>query len=104
MIEDNVRCPKCGSTTSHAEKRGWSLWTGFIGSGKILITCLKCGHKFKPGEGGPEQPEGEVAIRGIVLKEGGMKRRCPFCAEEIQPDAIKCRFCGERLDGPTVHQ
>ena len=60
-----IKCPKCQSTQITANKKGFSatqaiggaivtggigLVAGAIGSGKIKITCLACGHQFKPGE------------------------------------------------------
>ena len=54
---DELLCPKCKSGKVHAEKRGYSVWVGFFGSGRIVLTCLKCGHKFKPGEGAKAAPD-----------------------------------------------
>lgn len=57
-----IKCPICNSNRIVANKKGYSagkgllgvaltggigLLAGFIGSGKIKITCLKCGHSWK---------------------------------------------------------
>lgn len=48
-IENQVTCPKCGSTSIQSTNRGFSLMTGFIGSGSPRNICQKCGFKWKPG-------------------------------------------------------
>ena len=45
----SVSCPKCGSTSIGTINRGYSLFTGFIGSGSPRNVCQKCGYKWKPG-------------------------------------------------------
>lgn len=67
----SVCCPKCGSSNTHADKKGFSfkkslaggllagpvgLLGGTIGSNKIRITCLDCGYVFKPGEKATPNP------------------------------------------------
>ena len=61
-----VRCPKCGGEQFAAGSKGFGLGKavaggfllgpvgllgGLIGSKKVKITCLGCGHTWKPGEG-----------------------------------------------------
>jgi predicted RNA-binding Zn-ribbon protein involved in translation (DUF1610 family) len=60
-----VRCPRCSSAQVSANKKGFGgkgavigavllgpvgLLGGLMGSGKVKITCLKCGNEFSPGE------------------------------------------------------
>lgn len=42
-------CPKCGSTSIATVNRGYSVVTGFIGSGNAVNVCQNCGHRFTPG-------------------------------------------------------
>lgn len=42
------KCPKCGSKSITAGQRGFSIVTGFIGSGQTVNRCANCGHKWKP--------------------------------------------------------
>lgn len=61
-----VRCPRCGSTQISANKKGFGvgkavvgaavagpmgLTAGNIGSNKVIVTCLKCGHQWQAGKG-----------------------------------------------------
>jgi DNA-directed RNA polymerase subunit RPC12/RpoP len=64
-MEESIKCPNCGSIQLSADKKGFSgkkavagavligevgILAGTIGSNKTIITCLKCGNQFKPGE------------------------------------------------------
>lgn len=63
--DTSLKCPKCGSNNITANKKGYSagkavaglvltggigLLGGFIGSGKVKITCLKCGYTWDAGK------------------------------------------------------
>lgn len=45
-----IKCPKCGYSNISTINRGYSIVTGFLGSGKPMNVCPKCGYKWKPGK------------------------------------------------------
>lgn len=47
--ESKLTCPKCGSSNITEGTKGYSLITGFIGSGNFRHVCKNCGNKWKPG-------------------------------------------------------
>ena len=44
--ESPIRCPRCGSTEYTLMNRGFSIWTGFLGSGKAKRVCNRCKREF----------------------------------------------------------
>lgn len=131
-----IKCPKCGSTQIHADKRGFKagrfvagtlvagplagVVTGAAGKNKIIITCLACGHQFKPGQSSyadsgtqgsviSGHPEGVTYIKsktsvykcsycGKISTFSDFNRKCPSCGSYIkESDKI------DRSDTPDTH-
>ena len=44
--EPQIRCPYCFSTEYTLLNKGYSLFTGFLGSGKIKRVCNRCKREF----------------------------------------------------------
>ncbi|MDO4976827.1 MAG: zinc ribbon domain-containing protein [Eubacteriales bacterium] len=47
-VDNSLRCPECGSTAITTGTRGFSIISGFIGSGTVMNMCGHCGYKWKP--------------------------------------------------------
>lgn len=44
--ENPICCPRCLSTEYTIMNRGFSIWTGFLGSGKVKRVCNRCKREF----------------------------------------------------------
>ena len=62
QYDSMMKCPRCGSTSLSGNKKGYGVGKGIVGAAvfgplglvagnigakKVVVTCMKCGHKFK---------------------------------------------------------
>lgn len=91
-MSNQINCPKCNSNQLSANKKGFSgkkavvgaaltggvgLLAGTIGSNKIVITCLNCGHQWRPGQADQTRatkkaPDGSSVLGGMVFLAGSI--------------------------------
>jgi hypothetical protein len=72
----NAQCPNCGGQLAAPERA----------AGKIL----KCPQCLTP----IQVPSLDEPVSTFLPDQ---RKKCPFCAELIAAEAIKCRFCGSML-------
>ena len=102
MAEEKRRCLSCGyaggmKTWLSNYATGWltsiillCLWIIpgliFIMWGWKKFKCPQCGALAK-----------NVPFTAATPLQGAKTKKCPLCAEEIKPEAVKCRYCGSDI-------
>lgn len=119
-MSNEIKCPVCGSGQIYADKKGFStgkaiagtVLTGSLlvgalagshGKDKIELTCMKCGHKFYPGDSPsvsqtsfPSDTDKYLAEKKDLPQTAYFKCSCGKVSM-LETDSAKCPKCGRRL-------
>lgn len=118
-MASDIKCPICGSEQIHVEKKGFNAVkavagtvlvdplvgaiAGSAGKDKIVLTCLKCGHQFSPGDplsvnhtSFPSDTDKYLAEKKDLSKTAYYKCSCGKVSL-LETPTPKCPKCGRRL-------
>jgi len=130
-----IKCPVCGCEQIYADKKGFStgkavagtVLTGNLligalagshGKDKVELTCLKCGHKFYPGDplsvnntvlpsdtdqylASPQDLPKRAIYKCSCGKESSLDvghPYCPKCGRYLSPDNIVRKVPGQEAN------
>lgn len=86
-----VKCLRCSSTQVYAENVSADK---FHGGDQIVITCLKCGSQFKPGQ---QMPPLDTLNVHPFEKEKDLYVTCPTCGKLSSTACYVCPKCGRKF-------
>lgn len=73
-------------------------WIGFALAAGGLRRKGYLRKGWQPVGAGADQP----AVAGVLEQPAEQLRACPFCAEAIKPQALKCKHCGSDVSATAV--